>query len=300
MSKTLTATTMWITLLATAGYASAQNLLTASDSGSDTDLNNFTFSSGTAYLYSVPVLSGDAYTGITSTVGSGTNILGSTATVLAGSNTSSETTTVTMQWRNRSEAEQPGTAQSPPMPNDAAYLVSDVLDLQGLSGVFVLQMNYSPLVESRQDALIDGPNGNLYLAWLNSDGHWVNAANMSMTGGTDGLNQVSLDTATSSPADYVGDWGVDINDGTVWAVVDGLDGQFAVVPEPGTLALIGMGAVAVVPVLLRRKLKQMRRPLKAVSPSKTLATRKVSACLWAERGGDGNLPSCRLPRTAIV
>ena len=139
MSKTLTATTLCIALLATAGYASAQNLLTAADSGYN-NLNSFL--SGAGYVYSAAVSDGGSYAGISSTVGSGVNVLGSTATLVAGSNTSGSSTSVSMQWRNRAEVEQlPG---QKPLPSYATHLVSDVVDLQGMTGVYALQMNYSP------------------------------------------------------------------------------------------------------------------------------------------------------------
>ena len=143
-----------------------------------------------------------------------------------------------------------------------------------MTGVYALQMNYSPNAESATDAQFDGPNGYLFLAWLDPvSGYWLNAANMSNTGGTDakGPYQGSFADFEANHqgqplADYVGYWGVNIdgsdssgNHDTVWAVVDNLDGQFAVVPEPGTFALIGAAAVALLPVLLRRKLKQMFR-----------------------------------------
>ena len=113
MSKTLTATTLCIALLATAGYASAQNLLTAADSGYN-NLNSFL--SGAGYVYSAAVPDGGSYAGISSTVGSGVNVLGSTATLVAGNNTSGSSTTVSMQWRNRAEVERrPDKSRCPAM-----------------------------------------------------------------------------------------------------------------------------------------------------------------------------------------
>ena len=41
-------------------------------------------------------------------------------------------------------------------------------------------------------------------------------------------------------ADYVGAWGVDTANHDVWSVIDH-NSQFAVVPEPSSLALIALG-----------------------------------------------------------
>jgi len=43
------------------------------------------------------------------------------------------------------------------------------------------------------------------------------------------------------------------NDDTVWAVVDGLNGQFAVVPEPGTVTLLAAGGLSLLAYAWRRR-----------------------------------------------
>jgi hypothetical protein len=51
----------------------------------------------------------------------------------------------------------------------------------------------------------------------------------------------------------LGSWGVDTADDAVWAVVDTTGGEFAAVPEPGTLALLAAGAAALGLAYRRRK-----------------------------------------------
>ena len=176
MSRSLIAVTVCVALLNVAGYAAAENIVAAADSGHDnTGLD--AFSSAPGYVYSAEVPEGGSYAGISSTVGSGPNVLGSTAALMAGDN-SGDDTTVTMQWRNRAEVERAGTAEHPPLPDWAAYLASNVLDLQGISGPFALQIHYSQAVESTYDEQFDAPSGQLYLGWLDpASGYWVNAAN---------------------------------------------------------------------------------------------------------------------------
>jgi hypothetical protein len=49
----------------------------------------------------------------------------------------------------------------------------------------------------------------------------------------------------------LGDWGVDVQTHTVWAVLDH-NSDFAVVPEPSTLALLGAGGIGLVGFAWRR------------------------------------------------
>jgi hypothetical protein len=265
MSRTVIATAAWIVLMGSACCASAQSLLPAADSGYD---NYYSFSSASSAAYSLAVPAGGSYSGISTTVGSGVNVLGSTAELVGGSNTSGSPTTITMTWRNRADVETAAGGTHPPLPVGEAYLASDVVDLEGVQGVMALQMNYSPAVESATDAHFDSLDGALFLGWLDPTSQsWVNAANMSPTIGTDskGPYQGSfanfcLQHAGQPLADYVGYWGVNTsgnddlgNDDTVWAVVDGLNGQFAVVPEPGTVTLLAAGGLSLLAYAWRRR-----------------------------------------------
>jgi hypothetical protein len=53
---------------------------------------------------------------------------------------------------------------------------------------------------------------------------------------------------------FLGSYGVDVAHHTVWAVVDH-DGQFAVVPEPSSAALLAMGCLAIGIVMNRPPLR---------------------------------------------
>ncbi len=269
MSRTILAAAACVALLAAADRAAAQTTLIAADGGYASYEN---FSSAAGYMYSVNVSGGGSYAGISTTVGSGSNgisVLGSTATLEAGVNDSDDATTVSVQWRTRTYTE--ANNQHPPLPLGEAYLCSDVLNLQGVQGAFALQMNYSPDVESAADAQTDAPAGALFLGWFDSStGTWLNAANMSSTVGTDAKGpflgsfaQFWSEHSGDNLADYAGYWGVNTSDtgedaDSAWAILDGLNGQFAVVPEPGTLAMTAAAALALLPLLRRKRAAILR------------------------------------------
>jgi hypothetical protein len=100
--------------------------------------------------------------------------------------------------------------------------------------------------------LYDGPGeateaaeGLIYLAWLDpGDGQWENAVQGNV--GSSQLPVVGCQLGPWPGNDMtVGDWGVNTSNHAVWAVLDH-NSQFAVVPEPGTLALLVAAAVVVV------------------------------------------------------
>jgi hypothetical protein len=278
MSRSLIATAAWIAFVAAASNVRAQNYLPAVDSGYN---NYYSFSSAGDYIYTASVGNDGLYAGISSTVDSGPGNLGSTAELTAGSNDSGSPTTVSMSWRDRATTETMPGCPSSPLPIGAGYLASDVVNLQGVNGIFALQMSYSPGVESAADAAYDGPHGDLYLGWFDpANQKWRNAANRSLSLGPDskGPFQGSFaDFWSQQPSDaqlpsYLGDWGVDIDDHTAWAVLDGLNGQFAVVPEPGTMAMVAAGALAFLPLLWRRRKLILNCLTRKATPSTALVT----------------------------
>ena len=187
---------------------------------------------------------------VKSTTGSGgQGMAGSTATILAG--TASVSTTASMAWRTATTSE---------------GLVSDVVDLSGIGVVdgqtrngsvhtdtFVLQMNYNPLTISARTGMSEVAAAQAELIQLDSldeaDGQWEPAVLGNFGSGND-------DFVGAEPWNgdmTLGDWGVNVQTHTVWAVLDH-NSQFAVVPEPGTLTLLGVGALGLLACAWRRRL----------------------------------------------
>ena len=140
--------------------------------------------------------------------------------ILAGSNSGNFTgngaATVSMAWRNRTLQEttgqEGGTPSSPPLPAANSALISNVLNLTGMStsggepvqtDPFVLQMNYDAALLGNEAE--EAASGAIYLAWLNPNGGgsgvplWQNA----ITGDTDGLTTPGIPIYLGSFLDYV-------------------------------------------------------------------------------------------------
>jgi hypothetical protein len=297
--QTLTAAAILCVLALAVSSASAQ--LSPAGDGEATAYNSGDdfFSFGTALTSSVP--NGESYAGLSSTVigvpiegggiggTKGTDYLGSEAMIRAGVNTGAATP-VSMAWRTRTNLEicgdhvgytklngqfiQPGVGHDTGYGAATAYdsygNVSDVVEISGIIGSYVLQMSYddtklyyepcSPATTEKN--LQEG--GFIYLSWFDTQGkgnlpnydQWINAADNCVAGGNAVTNyQGSFDTfktehkvTDSNLAAYLGSWGSDIDANLVWAVLD-YNSRFAATPEPATLSLLAVGGLLV----LRRR-----------------------------------------------
>jgi hypothetical protein len=225
-----TQTDQTLTVTGTIGWASA----------------NSSTSYGTALTAAVNA--GQALTGLFSQVDAnhhGTGTAGTVAKILYSA-TLGTGTTVGMQWRQPTAAE---------LTLAAHPLVSDVVDLTGMpAGTYVLQMSYDPTAPnlSGNDGALAAA-GKLYLAYNNA-GVWQNAI-----AGNTGFNSSMLSTASPQFHDgawagdtTLNDWGVDTSTDTVWAVLNHAS-EFAVVPEPATMAFLLLGGLAMSATALRRR-----------------------------------------------
>jgi autotransporter-associated beta strand protein len=129
---------------------------------------------------------------------------------------------------------------------------SDVLGLTNTAGtVQILEIAYDP-------ASLGGiAPADLFLGW-DDNGAWVNAidGNSGSAGGSALVDQTgSLASLGILPAaDYLGSWGRNTVNNTVWAVIDH-NSDFAViaVPEPGGIAMAGLAVGLVSAAALRRR-----------------------------------------------
>ncbi len=253
------------TVTITGSITSSDAGVTPSPASSSTTVNVGAASAPSSTSFAGNVLKGDVgagntYAGLASIVTSGAGNLGTMATILSGSNNSGSTETVAMTWRTRATGELPGSATSPPMSpaNGAYFLTSDVMQLTGPvrgTDTYVLQMSFSPTALGGQSSVsTEAEDGDLYLGALNADtGLWGNAVALN----TSGTSNFVLGAWNSSYA--LGTYGVDPNTDVAWAVLNSGGGTFAVVPEPGTLILLLVGAGALAPLVHRRWKAAKRR-----------------------------------------
>lgn len=162
------------------------------------------------------------------------NVLGTTAEIVESlASTNGISHSVSMAWRTRTANEiYPG----------AFALLSDVVEVSNVQGVYVLKMSYNP-------ADVVGNESQLYLAWLNG-GMWRHAVDGNGGGTAQRINGDWL-TAIDGSLDTgdLGKYGVDTANDYVWAVLDH-NSEFAVIPEPSSLTLLGLGAAG---LLARRR-----------------------------------------------
>ena len=204
------------------------------------------------------IAGGGSYNGLQSMTTSSGSIQGTLGTfaTLFGTNNTINTGTVQMSWRNRQLDE---TYASPVLPPGASFLASDVLDLttdaSGVVSPFTLEMGVdTALFPSLAYAHGLADEGDIYLGYFNTTtGKWANAIVGNIGGTPDFLGDVNPSTITPSTS-TLSEWGYWDN-GTnlyVWAVLNH-NSEYAAVPEPGTLALLGIGCLGLGLVLVRRK-----------------------------------------------
>jgi hypothetical protein len=156
----------------------------------------------------------------------------------------------------------------------------------GTATTFTLQMSYDPSeLGGTAAAATAASNGFLYLGYRSANGGWFNAVTVdgtvvhgqTVTDGNTGTGSLVSSAGfgtTNGTEDYpgswtaflagpgaagatnlsslLGAWGVNTANDTTWAVIDH-DAEFAVVPEPGTLALLAAGVAAMGFAYRRRK-----------------------------------------------
>ncbi len=179
-----------------------------------------------------------------------------TATIMAGLNSgtfSGGTSDVTAAWRT-------------PTPAELAAAVapdSNVVRFLGMGSGSGEPIQTDPFVLQMTFNAANIPASGAYLGWLDPNGPggqpiWENAvlgnfrnnATPQEEGVVGSFATFQSTIGDTNIADYIGAWGYDPTGGDVWAVVNH-NSEFAVVPEPSTIALAAMALLGT--VALRRK-----------------------------------------------
>jgi hypothetical protein len=177
---------------------------------------------------------GGSYAGLSTKVNSGA---ATEAIIRFGSNGSAGNKTVTETWRLRTADETSGEVPFGAGLGPKPRIISEVLDLQGTgSDKIVLQMTYD------QSGFLPGQEAEAAnLGWIqivSFDGsNWVPTTSLNSPPGGHFAGVAAWGSDTT-----LGDWGVDTSANVVWAVINH-NSTFAVVPEPQSVAVVGLAAL---------------------------------------------------------
>jgi hypothetical protein len=186
---------------------------------------------------------------VNGTRNTGLNQLGNTFTIETSEALTADTD-LTMAIRRRvdggaNDEVTAGDANFARFDNSNGKLFSDVVNINGIDGkLYLLTISYdeSDLGAHSEDAL--------RLGWLNTDiNKWVIAVLGNTGGSYQDLGVSSWTTIGTLDSEDLGKFGVDTTNNYVWAVLNH-NSSFAVIPEPTSLALLGLGAAG---LLTRRR-----------------------------------------------
>jgi hypothetical protein len=173
-----------------------------------------------------------------------------TVMTLADSTASASFVMATVEWRHRSNLELNGDGTP-----DHPALISDVFKVtlgSASPAAYVLQLTYDPSSYSPSAAADAFTSGKLYIARMtpggdNQNGTFDDVWDRAGAGLPDTFN---IRPYVYTDLNNIGSYGIDTAAHLIWTVLDGnSQGQFAMVPEPGSLSLLAAGAL----VLLQRK-----------------------------------------------
>ncbi len=174
------------------------------------------------------------------------------------------TKNISMAWRTRTLnesfwVEPGGNPTQPPLQMNYLYfgMASDVIHMTGFAPgeKFVIQMSYV-VIPGSFDEEVNRFEEAIHVSWLNPNldgGTWVNAVYGNINQRESGsLWNFNGSWAASGYNTKLGSWGVDTTNNVAWAVLDH-NSQFAVAPEPSSLAMAGTAALVIGLTAYRRR-----------------------------------------------